>query len=505
MVFPANQVIVVGGGLAGMSAANTVIEQGGRTVLLDKSSFCGGNSTKATSGINGAATRTQKTKGIDDSIDLFTSDTLKGGAKRPEVVKVLCGNSGADVDWLVDKFDLDLSLVARLGGHSAPRTHRGKERFPGMTITYALIQMLENVAEKTDRARIITKACANTLLTNGPACVGLVYEKAGEQIKEFGPVILASGGFGADFTQNSLLAKYRPDLMHLPTTNGEHCTGDGIKMGEAIGGKSIDLEWVQVHPTGLVKPDDPDAKIKFLAAEALRGVGGLVFDASGNRIANELGRRDYVTGEMWKNKPPFRLCLNKAASEEIIWHCKHYTGRGVMKFYDSGAELAKDMGVELSVLEATHEAHYQAAKKTEKDPDGGSWPAYPSGKSWDEVSGTTGSGKKFFHNIIPGSAVKSEPFYVAIITPVIHYCMGGLEIDCDSAVYGSTGNVIPGLYAAGEVAGGVHGNNRLGGNSLLDCVVFGRVAAQAACKFIFGETNEFRSCPVPKELKELVK
>jgi len=505
MVFPANQVIVVGGGLAGMSAANTVIEQGGRTVLLDKSSFCGGNSTKATSGINGAATRTQKTKGIDDSIDLFTSDTLKGGAKRPEVVKVLCGNSGADVDWLVDKFDLDLSLVARLGGHSAPRTHRGKERFPGMTITYALIQMLENVAEKTDRARIITKACANTLLTNGPACVGLVYEKAGEQIKEFGPVILASGGFGADFTQDSLLAKYRPDLMHLPTTNGEHCTGDGIKMGEAIGGKSIDLEWVQVHPTGLVKPDDPDAKIKFLAAEALRGVGGLVFDASGNRIANELGRRDYVTGEMWKNKPPFRLCLNKAASEEIIWHCKHYTGRGVMKFYESGAELAKDMGVELSVLEATHEAHYQAAKKTEKDPDGGSWPAYPSGKSWDEVSGKTGSGKKFFHNIIPGSAVKSEPFYVAIITPVIHYCMGGLEIDCDSAVYGSTGNIIPGLYAAGEVAGGVHGNNRLGGNSLLDCVVFGRVAAQAACKFIFGETNEFRSCPVPKELKALVK
>jgi flavocytochrome c len=505
MVFPANQVIVVGGGLAGMSAANTVIEQGGRTVLLDKSSFCGGNSTKATSGINGAATRTQKTKGIDDSIDLFTSDTLKGGAKRPEVVKILCGNSGADVDWLVDKFDLDLSLVARLGGHSAPRTHRGKERFPGMTITYALIQMLENVAEKTDRARIITKACANTLLTNGPACVGLVYEKAGEQIKEFGPVILASGGFGADFTQDSLLAKYRPDLMHLPTTNGEHCTGDGIKMGEAIGGKSIDLEWVQVHPTGLVKPDDPDAKIKFLAAEALRGVGGLVFDASGNRIANELGRRDYVTGEMWKNKPPFRLCLNKAASEEIIWHCKHYTGRGVMKFYESGAELAKDMGVELSVLEATHEAHYQAAKKTEKDPDGGSWPAYPSGKSWDEVSGKTGSGKKFFHNIIPGSAVKSEPFYVAIITPVIHYCMGGLEIDCDSAVYGSTGNVIPGLYAAGEVAGGVHGNNRLGGNSLLDCVVFGRVAAQAACKFIFGETNEFRSCPVPKELKALVK
>jgi len=363
-VFPSDQAIVVGGGLAGMSAANSVLENGGRVVLLDKSSFCGGNSTKATSGINGAETKTQKAKGIDDTISLFTSDTLKGGAKNPDVVKVLCGNSGADVDWLVDKFNLDLSLVARLGGHSAPRTHRGKERFPGMTITYALIQMLEKIAEKTDKARIITKARATKLLTNeGSACVGLVYEKGGAQFQEHGPVILASGGFGADFTQNSLLATYRPDLMHLPTTNGEHCTGDGIKMGEVIGAKSIDLEWVQVHPTGLVKPDDPDAKIKFLAAEALRGVGGLVIDAEGNRFANELGRRDYVTGEMWKNKPPFRLCLNKAASEEIHWHCKHYTGRGVMKFYETGQALATDMSVPLSKLEATHDAHFRLLRK----------------------------------------------------------------------------------------------------------------------------------------------
>ncbi|CAK9029256.1 unnamed protein product [Durusdinium trenchii] len=484
--FPTNQAIVVGGGLGGMSAANTVVENGGRVVLLDKSSFCGGNSTKATSGINGAGTKTQKAKGIPDNADIFTQDTLKGGAKKPELAKLLCVNSADDVDWLVEKFNLDLSLVARLGGHSQPRTHRGKERFPGMTITYALIQMLEKVAEKTDLAKIITKAKVFKLVTEGNTCVGCVYEKGGQNFQEFGPVILASGGFGADFTSNSLLAQYRPDLLHLPTTNGEHCTGDGIKMGEAIGAKSIDLEWVQVHPTGLVKPDDADAKIKFLAAEALRGVGGIILNAEGKRFCNELGRRDYVTGEMWKSKPPFRLCLNKAASDEIIWHCKHYTGRGVMKYYGSGADLAKDMGVALSVIEQSHEDHYQAAKKTEKDPDGGSWPAYPSGKSWDEASGLTGSGKKFYHNIIPGSAVKSEPFYVAIITPVIHYCMGGLLIDTDSACIGANNKPIPGLYAAGEVAGGVHGNNRLGGNSLLDCVVFGRVAGKAAAKYMLG-------------------
>jgi len=492
------QAIVVGGGLAGVSAANTILENGGKVLLLDKSSFCGGNSTKATSGINGSATKAQRDKGIEDSVELFTSDTLKGGAKRPELVKVLCGNSGLDVDWLVDKFSLDLSLLARLGGHSAPRTHRGKERFPGMTITYALIQMVEKIAERSKgkRARIITKARVHTLTMEGQVCTGCIYEKAGTDYSESGPVILCSGGFGADFTQDSLLAKYRPDLMHLPTTNGEHCTGDGIKMGEAIGGKSIDLEWVQVHPTGLVKPEDPDAKIKFLAAEALRGVGGLVLDAHGKRFANELGRRDYVTGEMWKNKPPFRLCLNKAASDEIHWHCKHYTGRGVMKFYQSGEALATDMGVSLSVLEKTHEDHYQAAKKTEKDPDGGSYPAYPSGKSWDEPSGKTGSGKKFYHNMIPGSAVKTEPFYVAIITPVIHYCMGGLEIDCNSLVVNAEGKSISGLYAAGEVAGGVHGNNRLGGNSLLDCVVFGRVAGRHAAEYMLGSNMKDTSLAV---------
>jgi len=412
------QAIVVGGGLAGMSAANTVLENNGSVILVDKSAFCGGNSTKATSGINGAGTRTQKEKGIPDTPTLFTNDTLKGGAKRPELAKVLCENSVADVDWLMDKFNLDLSLVARLGGHSEPRTHRGKERFPGMTITYALIQMVEAVAEKCpSKAQIVTKARAHTLLMEGGKCIGLTYEKGGQNFNELGPVILASGGFGADFTNDSLLAQYRPDLLHLPTTNGEHCTGDGIKMGEKIGAKSIDLEWVQVHPTGLVKPDDADAKIKFLAAEALRGVGGIILNKDGYRFANELGRRDYVTGEMWKNKPPFRLCLNEAAFEEIIWHCKHYTGRGVMKYYESGEALAKEMGCALSVLEKTHEEHFQAAKKQEKDPDGGSFPAYPSGKTWDEASGKTGSGKKFFHNIIPGSAVKTQKFYVAIITP----------------------------------------------------------------------------------------
>merc|ERR1719271_267815 len=175
-----------------------------------------------------------------------------------------------------------------------------------------------------------------------------------------------------------------------------------------------------------------------------------------------------------------------------------------MKFYESGAELAKDMGVELKTLVDTHDAHFEAAQKMSKDPDGGSWPAYPYGKSWDEASGKTGSGKKFYHNVIPGSKVASEPFYVAIITPVIHYCMGGLQTTVDGECI-KAGKSLPGLFVAGEAAGGVHGNNRLGGNSLLDCVVFGRVAGRAASKYMSGADGKYRMYPIADSDKKASK
>ncbi|KAF4648263.1 hypothetical protein FOL46_003141, partial [Perkinsus olseni] len=275
--------IVVGGGLAGFSAANTILEQGGEVILLDKSAFCGGNSSKATSGINGSCTKTQKKLGVKDSNELFESDCMKGGSKSPELIKTMVENSGNSVDWLVDNFGLDLSLLARLGGHSAERTHRGKERFPGMTITYAQIQKAETISKALpERCQIVNKARVTDLIMDDEgAVIGVHYEKAGKGYSLFGPVILATGGFGADFSKDGLLAKYRPDLLKLSTTNGEHCTGDGIKMGVAAGADTVDLEWVQVHPTGLVNPKDPDCKVKFLAAEALRGVGGLLLDADG--------------------------------------------------------------------------------------------------------------------------------------------------------------------------------------------------------------------------------
>ena len=198
-----------------------------------------------------------------------------------------------------------------------------------MTITYALLEKLEEIEKnsKGELAKIINKAkVTNLIKDNSGNVVGLEYEKEGKIIKEHGVVVICTGGFGADFSQNSLLQKYRPDICHLPTTNGNHCSGDGLKMATSVGGDLVDMEWVQIHPTGLVHPDEPNSKIKWLAAEALRGVGGILLNANGERFCDELGRRDYVTGEMNKNKGPFRLVLNGKAGKEIEWHCKHYIG-----------------------------------------------------------------------------------------------------------------------------------------------------------------------------------
>jgi succinate dehydrogenase/fumarate reductase flavoprotein subunit len=158
------------------------------------------------------------------------------------------------------------------------------------------MEALEEIAEKQpERVQILKKAAATKLIKEGDTVVGVEYTHDGGSHKAYGPVVLATGGYAADFDKKGLLQKYRPELVHLPTTNGDHCTGDGQKMVIDIGGNGIDLEKVQVHPTGLVDPQEPDAKVKFLAAEALRGVGGLLLDAEGNRFADELGHRDYVT------------------------------------------------------------------------------------------------------------------------------------------------------------------------------------------------------------------
>ncbi|KAF9495282.1 Flavocytochrome c [Pleurotus eryngii] len=462
------QVIVVGGGLAGLSAAHTLLERGASVLLLDKQGFMGGNSTKATSGINGAGTQAQQEQGIPDTTKIFFEDTKKSARDlaRDDLIRVLTGRSGDAVNWLQNKFALDLSKVARLGGHSQPRTHRGDAQFPGMVITYAQLERLEDLSvSDPERVKIIKKARVTKLIKDEAGTViGAEYTHGGKTETAYGPVILATGGYAADFSEDSLLKKHRPELWNLPTTNGDHCTGDGHKMAMAIGANGIDMEKVQVHPTGLVDPKEPEAKVKFLAAEALRGVGGLLLDNTGKRFVDELQHRDFVTGKIWENgKFPIRLVLNGPASKEIEWHCKHYVGRGLMKRFENGDELSKEFGLKPEVLKKTFEDYNQSVR-TNKDP----------------------FGKKFFS----GEWKYDDIFNVAVMTPVLHYTMGGLEIDDQSRVIGHDGKPIAGLFAAGEVAGGVHGANRLGGSSLLGCVVFGRVSGDSAAAYLLQTTGE---------------
>mmetsp|Transcript_11414 Transcript_11414/g.16980 ORF Transcript_11414/g.16980 Transcript_11414/m.16980 type:complete len:642 (-) Transcript_11414:31-1956(-) len=482
------QVIVVGGGLAGMSAAHTVVQSGGRVLVLDKSPFCGGNSTKATSGINAAGTRTQRKLNIPDTPELFEKDTTTSAMEgaRPDLIHVLTHESAPAVEWLMDSFNLDLTVIARLAAHSEPRTHRGKERFPGMAITYGLMEKLEEIAAAGDRAQIINKATVVELIQDeSGAVIGCVFEKKGQKFKEYGPVILATGGFGADFSEDSLLSQVSeewdtlhawstdsraakqsggkkvpsPNLLTLPTTNGVHCSGDGVKLALKAGSGTFDLHCVQVHPTGLVDPAEPEAKVKFLAAEALRGSGGIILDKNGKRFCDELGKRDYVTGRMWlHNNGPYRLCLNGKASDLISWHCEHYRGRGLMKQM-TGAELAKAVNVSPDELQKEFDDYNRASKN-------------PGTDKWD---------KKFFEAV---PVEVNDTFHVAEITPVIHYCMGGISGNKEAEVITPNGTPIPGLYGAGEILGGIHGTNRLGGSSLLDCVVYGRVAGRSASRYM---------------------
>lgn len=483
-----NPIVVVGGGLAGLSAGHQIYQRGGNVILIDKQGFLSGNSGKATSGINGALTREQVALGIvTDSEDKFLQDTLKSGKGGADVnlAKILTYDSRDAINWLTELFGLDLSVISRLGGHSEPRTHRGNDaKFPGMAITYKLLETFEALSvEEPNRVQILKNCQVIDLIReNGDGKVkGVKYKdmktKEKFEIGDAGAVILATGGYAADFTPNSLLKKFRSDLLGLPSTNGVHATGDGIKIVLKNKGSCIDLDKVQVHPTGLIDLLDKDAikgkklpQYMFLGAEALRGEGGIIINNKGERFVDELGTRDHVSGEIKKQMDqgngPIRLILNAPfAEEKLPFHVKHYTLKNLMKkckFNEMVSELAEKSKIQKTV------SHYNSYVSDES-------------KRPDEF------GKKFFASPID---VKGD-VYVSFIHRVLHFTMGGIKIDTSGRVLQGDGTTpIEGLYAAGEVAGGVHGHNRLGGSSLLACVVFGRLTGSEASKYQFENFNK---------------
>lgn len=425
-------VVVVGGGLAGMSAAIASADRGARVLLLDKSKHLGGNSAKASSGINVRMDTTE------ECYEAFLNDTLQscesglGPCGHPDLANVLVNDSLDTVKWVQERFGVPLSTPVRLGGHSRARTVRPQGGIIGAELTAAG----SKVAHSLSNIVVVNSAQLTGLIVDRRVVRGVTYTVGinEEEVESLGDsVVLATGGFGFDVSADSLMAQYRPDLLDFPTTLGPHTTGDGIKIAVRDAGVGLrDMEQVQLHPTGFIDPKHPDARTKVLAAEILRGVGGVLLDQHGQRFCDELGTRKYVTAKMLERAAETGGSA-RAFSLLIPYDAVHGPAERHITMYKSRGLL--------------REVDFRGAVK------------FVGGDSWKDSVQAPSNGRHYF---------------VGKVTPVIHYTMGGISIDTNGHVLDTNGAVINGLWAAGEVSGGVHGRNRLGGNSLLECAVFGK-------------------------------
>ena len=421
--------IVVGGGLAGMTAAVTARDRGAKVLLLEKESHLGGNSARASSGINAALDE-------EDTWN-FLNDTIKSAGKTGdrELEEVLVSKSSDDLEWLEKRFGVHLETIERLGGHSNPRTLRPSKGLVGSELVGSVSAVLREIG-----VEVLTNAKVDGLVTVEGDESTVIGVRANGKIFLAHSTLLASGGFGAS---HEMLKRHRPDLVHLPTTLGPQTTGEMIDFGERIGAILVDMEHVQLHPTAFVDPADPSASTKVLAAEVLRGVGGLLFDpVTCSRFADELGTRKYLVERMQSvASGSFWLVLSDEMLSRAPQHKNIYLRKGLLKKL-LFKELVSNY-IDQDEFTKYNDLSDPFGKKVK--------PGLPLEMSEDSV------------------------WYIGEVVPAVHYTMGGLAIDQNGRVLNRVNQTIPGLYAAGEVSGGVHGENRLGGNSLLECVVFGRI------------------------------
>ena len=452
--------IVVGSGLAGLSAASQLVAHNTPVYLLERSAKPGGNSIKASSGINGAPTKYQPGPPFSDTN--FYADTLKSAGaalstatkQRESLISTLTNSSSDAISWLVDEKGVDLSVVAQLGGHSFPRTHRGAGQTPpGASIVTTLLKDLK----ESPLFHLETSCVVTEVLKTEGEVTGVKYN-CGEEAKVLhGPVIFASGGFAGDAV--GMLAEYRPDLAGFPSTN-EPRPGSQTLLTSA-GAQLLDMDLVQVHPTSFVDPKDVSNPMKFLAAEVLRGEGGLLL-RDGKRFVNEMETRKNVTDAITRapvtNASPRQwnvlLVLDEGVYEKASSHIGFYVWKGLMR-----KTTIADLG---EVALATIQAYANAATGHSLDP----------------------LGREYFGHWKLHDVSRDSVVYVGQVTPAVHFTMGGVVISPHSEVLDELGNPIKGLWAAGEVTGGIHGENRLGGSSLLECVVFGKIAGERVAKLL---------------------
>ena len=487
-------VVVVGAGGAGMTAAITAAGEGKSVVILESQSMVGGNSVRATGGMNAGKTvyqdenefgesagveKTLKTAaekyadnetitalaktvseqwaayqanptGYFDSVELMELDTMIGGKgiNDPELVETLCANSADAIDWL-DEHGITLHNVSSFGGASVKRIHRPVNA-EGKTVSVGsyMIPLLEENCEKAGVKMMLDTTATEILTDANGAAVGVKATGAsGETVTvNAKAVVLASGGFGANL---DMVVKYKPELKGFMTTNAPGIQGQGIEMAQAIGAATVDMDQIQIHPT-------VEANTAALITEGLRGDGAVLINAEGKRFIDEVGTRDVVSAAEIAQTGSYSWLVVDQAMVDASSVIQGYIKKGYTVTGETYEELGKAMGVDAAAFAETMDK-WNGYVEAKNDPD---------------------FGRTSFAN-----PLNTAPYYAVKVTAGVHHTMGGLKINANTEVLNEKGEVIPGLFAAGEVTGGVHGANRLGGNAVADFTVFGRIAGAAASDY----------------------
>ena len=487
-------VVVVGAGGAGMTAAITAAAEGKTVVILESQSMVGGNSVRATGGMNAGKTvyqdenefgesagveKTLKTAaekyadnetitalaktvseqwaayqanptGYFDSVELMELDTMIGGKgiNDPELVETLCANSADAIDWL-DEHGITLHNVSSFGGASVKRIHRPVNA-EGKTVSVGsyMIPLLQENCEKAGVKMMLDTTATEILTDANGAAVGVKATGAsGETVTvNAKAVVLASGGFGANL---DMVVKYKPELKGFMTTNAPGIQGQGIEMAQAIGAATVDMDQIQIHPT-------VEANTAALITEGLRGDGAILINEEGQRFIDEVGTRDVVSAAEIAQTGSYSWLVVDQAMADASSVIQGYIKKGYTVTGATYEELGKAMGVDAAAFAETMEK-WNGCVEAKNDPD---------------------FGRTSFAN-----PLNTAPYYAVKVTAGVHHTMGGLKINANTEVLNEKGEVIPGLFAAGEVTGGVHGANRLGGNAVADFTVFGRIAGAAASDY----------------------
>ncbi|SES69263.1 fumarate reductase flavoprotein subunit [Pseudobutyrivibrio sp. C4] len=449
-------IVVIGGGGAGMTAAISAAEEGKSVILLEKNSILGGNTARASSGMNAAETHYEEEQGVEDSVQSFIDDTMASGKNMndPELVKVLAENTSGAIDWL-DSEGIELNgPLATMGGLSANRTHRPVDA-DGNIIPVGSY-LVDKLSARMDELGIevhTNTAATEIIMEDGKAAGVKATGSSGNNVTiHADAVIVATGGFGGNMDK---VTEYRPDLEGYISTNVTTASGDAIDFLGDLNADFVDLDQIQLHPT--VVPTDGT-----LVGEALRGDGAILVNKEGHRFFNETGTRDEVsaaeieqpTGNVW-----------------LIVNQDMYEGSAVISKLEKGGYLVNGDTLDDLAKAMEFDADATAALKETVE----TWSGYVASGVDEDFGREIGAVK---------TDLSSGPYYAVNVGPGIHHCMGGVKINTSAEVIDTDGNPIEGLYACGEVTGGIHGANRLGGNAVADIVVYGRIAAESAIEYI---------------------